>query len=718
MTLSPRCFGIFGGLAAALGMCTALAGAQELSREAQARFAAQVAVLESEKAGRTPPQQKLDSALVLSLPGERAKVAALGALRTPQALKAEAAPRVRIEGTVDANLLLAIRRAGGQVQETWANEGVVYAKLTPSQAESIAALPQVNRIKLPSPMKTHAVISEGDRTHRADNARKNYGATGKGLKIGVLSDSVDYLSRSQAAGELPNVTVLPGQSGTPDELGNQRSGEGTAMLEIVHDLVPDAELYFATAFTGEEQFAQNILDLRAAGCDIIVDDVFYFDEAPFQDGVIAKAVNSVVADGALYFSAAGNEGGLNDGTSGCWEGDFKASSETLTGSDPGKLLDWGGSSRNGSFNIGSGTYGYLFWSDPLGASKNDYDLYAVNSRGEIVEVSNGTQNGTQDPIETVTIYPGDQTVVKLFSGQRRYLHYELIFGELQYRTAGRTRGHGAAEKAIGVAAAPANGPFDFGQPSGPYPQVFNANSQTETFSSDGPRRIFFAPNGDPFNDAGFLMANAKKLNKPDITAADGVMTTVPGFQPFYGTSAAAPHAAAIAAQIWSVDRSQTATQVKSRLFGSAIDIRTVGWDRDSGKGIVMAAAGVKAALPGISIAPVTVKESDATVFADFPLTLTKASTEPIVIQFQTVDITAKGGVDYRAKRGEVTFAAGETKQTIRVPVYADALTENTEEFRVKLLSATNARIDIDAAKGTILDSSAASGVAAKSAGKF
>ena len=108
------------------------------------------------------------------------------------------------------------------------------------------------------------------------------------------------------------------------------------MLELIHDIAPGAQLYFATAFTSITSFAQNIRDLRAAGCDIIVDDVGYFVESPFQDGqgpavvsptnggVVTQAVKDVAASGALYFSSAGNSGNLNDGTSGVWEGDFVA----------------------------------------------------------------------------------------------------------------------------------------------------------------------------------------------------------------------------------------------------------------------------------------------------------------------------------------------------------------------------------------------------------
>src|SRR5262249_52733593 len=148
------------------------------------------------------------------------------------------------------------------------------------------------------------VASEGDTTHRASTARGTFNVNGTGIKIGVLSDGVTNLAASQASGDLGTVTVLPGQTGSGDE--------GTAMLEIIHDLAPGAQLFFATADPTITQFAQNIRDLRTAGCDIIVDDVGYFVESPFQDGqtgvtntnggVVTQAVNDVVANGALYFS--------------------------------------------------------------------------------------------------------------------------------------------------------------------------------------------------------------------------------------------------------------------------------------------------------------------------------------------------------------------------------------------------------------------------------
>ncbi len=173
-----------------------------------------------------------------------------------------------------------------------------------------------------------SVTTQGDLTHRAFDARGTFGVNGSGLKIGVLSDSVNSTGAAtlaQASGDLPatcgSSLIQPCLTVMHDFAGG--SDEGAAILEIIYDMAPGANLYFATADVSEANFAQNILDLRAiAGCDIIVDDVFYFDEPVFQDGIVAQAVNTVTADGALYFSSAGNEGNVDSGTAGYYEGDF------------------------------------------------------------------------------------------------------------------------------------------------------------------------------------------------------------------------------------------------------------------------------------------------------------------------------------------------------------------------------------------------------------
>src|SRR5262249_10755533 len=81
-----------------------------------------------------------------------------------------------------------------------------------------------------------------------------------------------------------------------------------ALLQIVHDLAPDAALAFATTEVGRAGFANNIAALRANGAQVIIDDVGILTEPMFQDGILAQAADTVVRQGATYVSAAGHDG--------------------------------------------------------------------------------------------------------------------------------------------------------------------------------------------------------------------------------------------------------------------------------------------------------------------------------------------------------------------------------------------------------------------------
>ena len=381
------------------------------------------------------------------------------------------------------------------------------------------------------------------------------------------------------------------------------TGEGTAMLEIVNDLAPGAQLYFATRGTSEAQFASNIRNLRSTyGCDIIVDDILYHDESPFQDGIVAQAVNAVTTSGAMYFSSAGNSGNIDDGTSGTWEGDFVNGGMAVApfNGKGGFIHNFGSANYNIITKTSSENYPtVLFWADPLNASTNDYDLFVLDPTGTmVVDSSTTTQNGTQDPIEGVSpTNAGERIVVVLASGNSRFLHLDTERGQLAVSTQGSTRGHDCATNAFDVAATPAAAPQYLGYPSGPSPNPFNSTNQIEPFSSDGPRRVFFQADGTPITPGNFSSTGGAVRQKPDITAADGVTTDIPGFAPFYGTSAAAPHAAAIAALLKSYNQTLTPSQIRTILTNTALNIMSAGVDRDSGAGIVMA-------LPALQQSPV------------------------------------------------------------------------------------------------------------------
>jgi subtilisin family serine protease len=113
---------------------------------------------------------------------------------------------------------------------------------------------------------------------------------------------------------------------------------------------------------------------------------------------------------------------------------------------------------------------------------------------------------------------------------------------------------------------------------------FTGSESLEPFSSDGPRRIFYNPDGTAITPGNVSSTGGRVRLKPDITAADGVATATPGFADFHGTSAAAPHAAAIAALLLSAQA--PAAQIRHALTSTALPAAT--WNENAGYGIIMA----------------------------------------------------------------------------------------------------------------------------------
>ncbi|WP_084597902.1 S8 family serine peptidase [Micromonospora chokoriensis] len=612
--------------------------------EPQARALAQIAELQRLKKSLSAVERKLDSRLAIEMRkrSNRTATDATPKLRTGVQISANGTTPVVIHADkVDDGLLRRLRGVGATVRYPSQRTDTVFVDAPVAQLDAIASWSEVGRVTVPSGFQTSrtdapgrrveigpaaksetaeqvasalrsapvsanavgqgAVVSEGDRAHAADTARSKYKVTGVGVKVCAISDGVLSLNNSVAAGELPgDVDVLPGQAGQGDE--------GTAMLEIIHDLAPSAKLGFATAYETEENFADNILALRfSARCDIIVDDILYYHEAAFQDGLVAQAVSQVIADGAFYFSSAGNDGNTMDGSTGNYEADFVDSGRSVA-KFVGKAHDFNPGSGVQIFNplsaSSTGKAVTLWWNDPLGASANDYDMYVVDADGNVVTASQDTQDGDADPFEFLgTEYAaGQRLAVVKFSGEDRYFQLSALRGRFAdttdglkaYTTPGVTRGHSAVQQAFSVAAAPASvaagqsEPGDPASPAGPYPQTFTRTSSLERFTSDGPRRIFFQADGTPVTPGNLTSSGGEVRQKPDIAAADGVATSVWGFQPFFGTSAAAPHAAAIAALTLSGNPGMTNAELRTAMTRTALDLAPAGVDARSGHGMVRA----------------------------------------------------------------------------------------------------------------------------------
>lgn len=663
-------------------------GATEISPEA----ASQITALDRDKSQRTPAQQKIGSNLIYAARMAAGKDAAPGVrtLNTGVVVRPDRKVLVDIRARISSEVLEAVKSVGGEIVASYPETKAIFAYVPLANLESLASDERVLAIRSPKiPTLEHSTapsskaerheriigqlyaalqvpsnllrespgaraaerpeinattvggirgaVPEGDIRHRARAARLTYGIDGTGLKVGVLSDSFNALggySTDVATGDLPgpgnpNGYTLPVLlAGSGDYLHADATDEGRAMTQIIHAILPGAQIYFATAFNNDADFANNIRALRGiaanpgasgnvpnGGCDIIVDDVSYSQEASLRDGateavdsasgmaVIKQAVNDVVATNALYFSSAANSGNKNDNTSGTWEGDFvdagPATSPVPIGGG-NHVHNWnsGGTASMTNNITAAGSYLALEWSDPLGTSSNDYDLYLLNAAGTaVVGASTDIQNGTNaDPTEA--IYPGQgnsltgisaglkAVVVQKPGAQTRFLSVNTGRAQFQFSTNGQTRGHATAPGSFGVAAVPTStsvGPT--------FPAPFGPANMVETFSSDGPRRVFFDENNFAYNSFTLASGGGIVRQKPDVAAADGAPNTVPGFERFFGTSAAAPHAAGIAGLVKlgllkaGVGHPRV-TRVRTALTTTGTDIETPGVDQDAGYGVL------------------------------------------------------------------------------------------------------------------------------------
>jgi len=515
-------------------------------------------------------------------------------------------PRIYILGDVTDALIRFIIDVGGQVEYRAPNGRSVVAGVPLNKLKDIAARDDVVQMFSASAIRSRTngyPDQEGDVAHTVDRARQSFSISGAGIKVGVISDSLDdgYGSEATArssGGVLADAAITIVDSDGNDwvgESGQGNTGEGLPMLEIIHTLAPGAQLFFATGDSGggPDRMAANIRQLAAAGCRIIVDDLTFPNEPPFQDGPISQAVDDVTAKGVLYFSSAGNSGNLAHHTASTWEGVFTdggpAGDQFHAGANA-RLLDFGGKKTLNTIDIASDQDQVnFFWADPLGHSVNGYDLYLVNNKGAVVGQGISSPNRNLDPylfISGIKGRPNIQgasiVVVKEAAAANVYLHLDVGRGVLRFSTNGATRGHNANG---------APGAFSVAATSAPTSLVAFANGTAkavEDFSADGPRWMFFSPNGQP-------IPQGLKLSKPDIAAADNVSTTAPTFNKFKGTSAAAPQAAGIAALLLSCNPTAASSQVRDAITSSALPIEP--GTPDAGAGIIMAQAAAQKFCP-------------------------------------------------------------------------------------------------------------------------
>jgi len=165
----------------------------------------QIRALHLEKEARSPLERKLDSQLLYGL-REKRQPKAMGAIPSLKAaLRTQPDGRVLVDvrTVITPGLLARVERGGGTVVSSLPRYQALRAWLPLELAEELAAWPEVRSVRPAAEAFTNvgSVDSQGDIAHRADEVRNRYLVTGAGIKIGVLSDSIDYLATSQASGD-------------------------------------------------------------------------------------------------------------------------------------------------------------------------------------------------------------------------------------------------------------------------------------------------------------------------------------------------------------------------------------------------------------------------------------------------------------------------------------------------------------------------------------
>jgi subtilisin family serine protease len=554
------------------------------------------------------------------------------------------------------------------------SEGALVAAQVPVSA--LAKLAGSNSLKFGNPVMAAVravdprgkVVSQGVRSLKLDTrSGPDAALDGSGVTIGVLSDSFECNPPAFFAGQPTSTKAqdiasadLPADTTVLNNGACPGSDEGRGMAQLAHDVAPGSPIKFHSAFNSLTDFALGMLRLNNAGSKVIVDDVIYFAENMFSDGILAQAADATVTGspfnvgGATYFSSAGNQARLS------YEAPYNEvsigapASGNLNGNGTPATLhvqDFGGGDTVQKVHIDQGGF-VLFsfqWDQPFITSTffahlldgktpaeaaalakgatGDLDLLIYDENGVLVPLCPpgvskgitcqlaGQRNIGGDAVDITLLFNGSQKGVSnnyflriIRAGGTAPAHVKWVAfefaGTMQVLThdtkSGTAYGHANAANVIGVGASSfyLTGAFDAefsaevkDTPGACVPACLN------DFSSAGNIPAFLDKFGNP-NPPGAQTRFTPWLTGPDggnttfffrdtafddddgdgcnsafntfITPCLGnIATELPNF---FGTSASAPHTAAVAALMLQKNPGLTAAQVRDIMKNASADM--------------------------------------------------------------------------------------------------------------------------------------------------
>lgn len=508
--------------------------------------------------------------------------------------------------------------------------GIIKVRIPADRIPAAAALPWVAAVRPAerNPPDAGTFSSEGTVLHDTVGAN-NAGFTGAGVNVGAVSDGVSNLAAAQALGDLPPVVnVLDAGSGD----------EGTAMLEIIHDVAPGAALLFHGTGGGVAAHITALTNLAAAGAHVIAEDIPFDAEPAFQKGAAAVAAENLAAAGISVHSSAGNLGASHAarvtavGTGGGPDAGAGPFAGCAAGGPTNTVAIAPSADTTFDVSVPAGVTvtATLQWSEPraifptagLGGF-TDLDLFIMDAAATTcLAQSTGAQgNGIGDTIEQASWTNGGATaatiklVVNLFATSSAVTAPIL---DLRWRGRNLT----SVDNPTRGGSLNPDSNYTFGATSA---AAANAGGSTnpdtvglEGFSAGGPVQLItttVCTEDDAPPCVGTAGGPGQTVGAPTWTGADGVSVSgvgdfgtgvcpavTQGDCQFFGTSAAAPHAAGVAALVReALGGSPTIFEIHQQMSITATDRGPAGFDNAWGFGVLNALAAVSAETADLSI---------------------------------------------------------------------------------------------------------------------
>lgn len=579
---------------------------------------------------------------------------------------------------IDPDLQAAIESTGATYET--AHDQWVQITAPVGALAALAELPEVRRVRFPLAAQVQSLATQGITPQAGPVASEGIDLTnannwhaagydGTGVHLAVFDFGFTGWATLQANGELPGGTSLITHDFSADYDFSPDTADyehGAACAEIAYDMAPGVTLHLY-AWSTEVEFAQAVADFRALVADrkTATMSITWLNAGPYDGtGPINEIVEDAVADGILWAGSSGNYRRQH------WSGTAtQYSTGDTVAFGTGDIQGFGPNPRTVRFiPAGTDISAYLAWNDwnstrDGNANRIDYELELyrwLTSLQRWVRVTGSYDDQCNDPsvppvenlIYTITDDGYYGLVISRYESggcPNNFGHHMKLYTSNSFYEAGYgLRASFWYTNECNSLAIPADGDGVVAVGATFWGEDDLAPEYgLETFSSFGPRN---GSGGAPPDYA---------VTKPDLVAPDGVSTATygpadgdsfaDGGSGFWGTSAAAPHAAGLAATMWTAYPAYGVAELRAHLQDEALT-KGDGGSCDSGGMTTCEGVGIMGTMPNQRFGWGRIYAGDAPTAVDLARFEITTDGDTVLVTWETaMEIHNLGFNLYRAK---------------------------------------------------------------------